>query len=104
MSSDSSFVWTDALILLSLIYNHDHGGADINKIISTADAINHMILTREELDGGLGRLRLVGYIEEVGEKYRAIQPVIEAYSRTTTPRRPMIKELEDMQRFLAMQK
>ncbi len=97
-NNDSPFVWTDALILLSLTYNHDHGGADFNKIVSTADAINHMILTREELDGGLRRLRHAGYVEELGEKYGATQSVIEAYSRTTTPRRPMLKELEDMQR------
>ena len=95
------FTGTDAWVLLALIYSSQSRTADLTTVIASADFINHAILTYDELRNGLGRLEEAGLIREKSGKYRATSIVLAAYAKTTTPRRAVLKELQDIHTFLA---
>jgi hypothetical protein len=99
---NKQFVWSDAWILLAIIYAGDNG--DRANIIKIADGINHAIPTEEELSGAFARLAQAGFIEEEDDKPKVSAVVMETYSRTHTPRRAILKELEDMELFLGVPK
>lgn len=94
------FVGSDAWILLAAVYSGRKDGADLRSLISAADYINHAVRSYEELSGGLARLRAAGLIVEKRGRYRPSETVLSAYARTTTPRRAVMKELDDMEIFL----
>jgi len=100
MDADTpEYNWSDAWILLAIVYAGDKG-ATLERIISVGDGINHAIFNPDELESGLARLASGGLIKE---KNGIISPTVKvkrAYSKTTTPRRTMFKELEDMRVFL----
>lgn len=60
---DSSFIGSDAWLLLAILYCGRAGG-DLRSILATADYLNHSVMTYEELNGGLTRLIAAGYVEE----------------------------------------
>lgn len=91
---------TDAWILLAILYSRSEKGADLRAIIAAADYINHAILTYEELRDGLVRLRAAGYIREQEGFYYPTQTTLSAYERTTKPRRPVLREWDDIEQFL----
>ncbi len=96
------FVYSDAWILLAIIYSGRRQGvsADRSTISQAADYINHAIPTRDEINGALTRLQRAGWVEEDNGNYRASASALEAYARTTTPWRDVRKEFEDMRRLL----
>jgi len=97
---NEQFIWSDAWILLAIIYADENGTrATISNI---ADGIDHNIPSQSELDGAFERLEKAGYIEASGEKYRATPAVIEAFEKTHTPRRAVHKELDEVKRFLGI--
>jgi len=96
------FVWSDAWILLAIIYTGKQGG-DLQTIIGAADYINHAIPNEEELKGAFARLTEGEMIKEQNGKFKASAKVMKAYSRTHTERRAALKEFEDMEIFLASQ-
>ncbi len=74
--------------------------ADLPNIIGMADFINHAILTYNELNGALARLSAARYIYKRGNNYHPSRKVLNAYAGTTTSRRPVSNELDDMAEFL----
>lgn len=53
--SEIAFVWSDAWLLAALTV----GGTDprsLGQVLAHADALQHAVMTREELNGALGRL------------------------------------------------
>lgn len=97
------FVWSDAWILLAIIYTGKEGG-DISTIIKVADYINHAVPSDKELKGALARLKRSGIIKEFDGRYKASAKTIRAYTRTHTPGRTALKEVADMEIFLGIKK
>ena len=91
--------WSDAWLLLAIIYAGS-GGANLETIIALGDGINHAIFNPEELESGLFRLTSGGYIKEKRGVFFATSKVMKAHAKTTSPRRGIHKELEDIERFI----
>jgi len=68
MTSDSRFLWSDAWLFLAIGYSNDKGASSLARVIGAADAIQHAVLTWEEVDGGLFRLGMAGYVSVRDEK------------------------------------
>ena len=94
------FTNSDAWVLLAIVYNHKAGGSDLQKIIATADGINHAVLTFEELGGGLTRLINAGLVVEQDHRYLVTAPVLAAYAKTHSTRGPVQRDLKNMVKFL----
>ena len=94
------FTNSDAWVLLAIVYNHKAGGSDLQKIIATADGINHAVLTFEELGGGLTRLINAGLVVEQDHRYFVTAPVIAAYAKTHSARGPVLRDLKKMVTFV----
>lgn len=63
MTPDTShFGWSDAWLFLAIGYANDKGESSLARVIGVADAIQHAVLTWEEVDGGLFRLGKAGYV------------------------------------------
>lgn len=63
MTPDTShFRWSDAWLFLAIGYANDKGESSLARVIGVADAIQHAVLTWEEVDGGLFRLGKAGYV------------------------------------------
>lgn len=60
------FSASDCWILFSVGF--DRKGADLQRIITNGDRINHAIFSRDELEKGLGILLHNGYLRSVGER------------------------------------
>jgi hypothetical protein len=96
------FVWSDAWLLLSLIYSGEP--ADRQRLRSIGDFINHAIFTDEELDGGLARLQQAGYVSVHGHKYSASAEVFAWYTSITAgkTRTAVHKDLERVNEYLGL--
>jgi len=64
-----SYISSDAWILTSLAYAINSGKGTLSRIIGAGDYINHAILTRSELNGGISRLIRGDLITESDEGY-----------------------------------
>jgi hypothetical protein len=73
MASDSHFWWSDAWLFLAIGYSNDKGASSLARVIGAADAIQHSVLTWEEVDGGLFRLGMAGYVTVRDEKVSLTQ-------------------------------
>ena len=56
--------WSDAWLLLAIIYANQNGAATLDRIVAAGDAINHAIFTEAEFESGLARLTRSGLIAE----------------------------------------
>ena len=94
------FVWSDAWLLLSLIYSRE--SADRERLRSIGDFINHAIFTDEELDGGLVRLQHAGYVIAANDRYSPSPAVLAWYAASTAgkSRTAVHKDLERVEGFL----
>lgn len=63
MTERSGFLWCDAWILLATALTRRAGSSSLAAIIGAADAVQHAIVTREELSGAFARLQRAGYLE-----------------------------------------
>jgi hypothetical protein len=60
--SATTFQWSDAWLLLAIGFAASQRPASLGSVIATADGIQHAVITRDELNGGIGRLERAGYI------------------------------------------
>ena len=60
--SAPSFYWSDAWLLMALAFAADQGVASLSAVIQLADGIQHAVISREELNGGIGRLQRADYL------------------------------------------
>jgi hypothetical protein len=95
-----AFVWSDAWLLLSLIYAR--GLADRATISEYGDFINHAIFTRKELEGGLSRLVRSGLVRKKGKTFAASARTKRWYVEATGGRQhtQVRKDLERVEGFL----
>jgi len=91
--------WSDAWLLLAIIYASNCGEATLEKIIAAGDAIDVAIFTPDELESGFARLTDGGYVEE---KSGIFCPTAKAraHSKSAVTRRAMHKELKDVEEML----
>ena len=101
VKSNIQYYWSDAWLLLAIIYASSGGDATLERIIATGDAIEHAIFNPEELESGFCRLTGGSFIKEKDGVFSATDKVMKAYAKTTTPRRSIAKEMEDTERFLS---
>lgn len=65
--------WSAAWVLLSLIYCR--GPAERWSIVAAGDYINHAIMTKNELEGGLRQLIAAGHVTANGDRF-AVSPTV----------------------------
>lgn len=66
------FEWYDAWILAAVVYASDgKGPVPLWRLIWTADALNKAMVSRGELELGIGRLVSAGYVRVVSEGFEA---------------------------------
>lgn len=96
------FVWSDAWLLLSLIYARDPAGRD--HIRAVGDFINHAIFTDEELDGGLARLLEAGHAVADKDQLAPSPQVLAWYASVTAgkSRTYVHKDLERVEKLLGI--
>lgn len=98
---NKKYNWSDALLLLSIIYaSNRESGATLGKIIAAGDWINHAVLNEDEFESGLARLTAGGFIREKNNVFFATLKVRRAYAKTTSPGRAVSKELSDIEQFI----
>lgn len=65
----SPFLWSDAWLLQAIILASGNGPATLAQIFGAADAVNHAMLTDDELHGGLARLTTGGFVAESAARF-----------------------------------
>ncbi len=101
VKSNIQYYWSDAWLLLAIIYASSGGDATLERIIATGDAIEHAIFNPEELESGFYRLTEGSLIKEKDGVFSATDKVMKAYAKTTSLRRSIAKEMEDMEGLLS---
>ncbi len=98
------FVWSDAWLLLALIYGKEP--LDRQRICDIGDFINHAIFTDAELEGGLQRLQNRGHVRRVGKKFTASAGVMSWYAQEIKGKKRtyVFKDLERVETYLALPK
>jgi len=99
MKKASEYNWSDAWLLLAVIYAGQEG-ATLERIIEVGNGIEHAIFNPDELESGLARLTAGGHLREKSRVFFATSPVMTAYQKTTSPRRSIEKELSDIEKYL----
>ena len=96
------FLWSDAWLLLALIYSGE--SADRDRLRAIGDFINHSIFTDDELGDGLDRLQRAGHVVADNNRWRASPAVFTWYSGTTAgkARTAVHKDLERVLGFLGV--
>lgn len=70
MPRHATFEWYDSWILAALIWATDREAAvPLWRLIATADALNKAIVSRGELELGIGRLARAGYVRVVPDGF-----------------------------------
>lgn len=87
MAQDSrEYNWSDAWLLLAIIYAERYGEATPLRVIAAGDFIEHAIFNPDELESGLARLTSGGYIDEKAGVFSLTDKVMGAYEKTTSRR------------------
>jgi hypothetical protein len=83
----AEWCFSDAWFLESLGWtSREEGtGAMLVDVISAADYINHAVLTREEIEGAVNRLRSAGLLEVTGERFLLTAAGTERRERADDP-------------------
>src|SRR5690348_3409317 len=69
------FLWSDAWLLQAIVLASGAGPATLAQVIGAADAVNHALLTSDELHGGLLRLTTGGFVAETDERFSVTELV-----------------------------
>jgi hypothetical protein len=96
------FLWSDAWLLLSLIYAGEP--VDRDHLRAIGDYINHAIFTDEELDGGLARLLQSGHAVTTEDRFAPSPQVVAWYISITAgkSRTAVHKDVERVENFLGV--
>jgi hypothetical protein len=98
----SGDIRNDAWVLLAILYAGRRKGADLPGILAAADFVSHGILMLEELESGLSRLLLAGWIEQRKSKFHPTDITLRLYDQSAAARRRYVQqELEDVEQILA---
>ena len=97
--NNSEHNWSDAWLLLAIIYSGKEG-ANLERIIEVGDGIEHAIFNPDELESGLARLTANGYIREKNGVFYATPRVLKAFLKTTPTRSYIHKDLERIEKLI----
>ena len=93
------FNWSDAWLLLSVIYAGGEG-ADLERIISVGNGINHAIFNPDELESGFARLTSSGHIKEKNGTFLPTLRVRRAFAKMSPKRSAIHKDLERIETLI----
>src|SRR5947207_3338514 len=72
--------WTDAWLLLSIIYGSGEKPATLKEIVADGDGINHAIFNTEEIESGLYRLTNGRWVTESASGFVPSENTLVAYN------------------------
>lgn len=98
--AETGHLWPDAWLLLAIGCRLSHEEVSLVELIATADGIQHLVPTFDEVDGGLARLSRAGLVKLDGPCVRLTPPGLDLLSRTASPRKPLLAWQEDLEREL----
>jgi hypothetical protein len=99
MNQKVEFNWSDAWLLLGILFASNEAPATLETIIGACDGINISIIAADRLESGLVRLTTGGFIREKNGAFyptKKLQPYLESLSK----RRAMNSRLQDIQEIL----
>jgi hypothetical protein len=92
------FNWTDALLLYSIAYCQRHNyQATLGRILLTTDAINRTFPIARELEDGLSRLIVGGYIEIQGDLFAVTESGVRLFNDVTHPQNQKLNVFEEIE-------
>lgn len=94
------YKWSDAWILLAIVYASIEKEATLENVIKFADTIEHAILTFEELEGGLARLTMGSFIEEKESYFYPTERVFSILDGVSKIKSNMQDDLRQLEQFL----
>lgn len=101
-STDIAFAWADSWLLTALSSLHGTpGSVDLQAIIAAADEINRAIISYDELNDGLARLIVAGYVIFNHETF-SLGPQIIKLVNGMGQQEGAIKMLEKFEDFLGV--
>jgi hypothetical protein len=97
--SESSFPyrWSDAWVFLAVALAGNGDWVALDAIVAAGDGIEHAILSREELDGGLNRLTRGGLVEVEHKRCRLAASGLVVYQHVSAAHRQLGKLLTAVQ-------
>jgi hypothetical protein len=97
------FLASDSWLLLAIILAAGNDKANLVEIIAAGDGINMAIFTEDEMESGLYRLTVGGYVEEVGGEFRPTKITSEKYKELTKQKKSLINHMELLREFIGAQ-
>jgi hypothetical protein len=79
MAGTTTYTWSDAWLLLSVIYASRDHPASLGEILVVGDYINHTGFTQEELDGGFSRLKAGEWISRSAAVFSTTEKTSRVY-------------------------
>lgn len=80
IESRFKYRWTDAWLLLSIIYGSGARPATLQDIVAAGDGINHAIFNNEEIESGLYRLTYGKWVTESPSGFVPRENTLAAYN------------------------
>lgn len=75
------FEWTDAWLLQAIIIADRGNGASYLDVVSTADSLNHDLLSTNEMESGLARLAEAGFVDATNDRFFATGNARKIYAK-----------------------
>src|SRR6185503_4997727 len=95
-----TYRWTDAWLLLAIIYSSNEKPASLRNIIGAGDAINHAIFTDDEFESGLYRLTQGGWITEFPQGFLPTEKTNLAFRSIETKRLGMYDAMKALEKII----
>ena len=99
---NKGYAWFEIWILVALLVAAKGRGTGVSlaRLIATADYINHAIVTREELEVGLGRLIDIGYVSNSPKGFRATRRAVSMWNESAAKRRSVRDAWRDVEKAM----
>lgn len=101
--SEIAYRWTDAWLLLAIIYSSDEKPATLKDIVGAGDMINHAIFTDEEFESGLYRLIQGGWIAESPSGFLRTDKTNQAFRLVRAKGFGAFDEMKELEKALGAQ-
>jgi hypothetical protein len=97
----SEMVWSDAWVLLAIIYAAPpRNPTPLERIIAAGDFIGHAIFSRGELETGLSRRIHGGYVSPSGSRFSPTRVVRSFWNRSASKKRFVLDALDAVASFI----
>lgn len=102
MTANLRYNWSDAWLLLAVIYANKNGRGTLDRIIAAGDLINHAIFSAKECESGLSRLTTGGYITQKDLSFVITDQALEIARRLSQGSGIIQKELKEIELVLGI--